>query len=81
MAPLDQNNIIIDIESTTHYCDNLVHFLISKAFKVCVLNLIKASSTHNNNISKAIKDLEYIELKKAATPNEIASIHLPTAQA
>ena len=38
LAPLNQNSIIIDLESTAHYGDNLVCFLISKDFKVCVLN-------------------------------------------
>ena len=37
LAPLDQNSIIISLESTAHYGDNLVRFLISKNFKVCVL--------------------------------------------
>ena len=30
LAPLDQNSIIIGLESTAHYGDNLVRFLISK---------------------------------------------------
>ena len=37
----DQNSIIIGLESTAHYGDNLVRFLISKDFKVCVLNPIQ----------------------------------------
>ena len=44
LAPLDQNSIIIGLESTAHYGDNLVRFLISKDFKVCVLNPIQTSS-------------------------------------
>lgn len=43
LAPLDQNSIIIGLESTAHYGDNLVRFLISKDFKVCVLNPIQTS--------------------------------------
>jgi transposase len=31
LAPLDQNSIIIGLESTTHYGDNLVKFLLNKA--------------------------------------------------
>lgn len=34
LAPLDQNNIIIGLESTAFYSDNLVYFLISKGFRV-----------------------------------------------
>jgi len=44
LASLDQNSIIIGLESTTHYGDNLIRFLIKKDFKVCVLNPIKTSS-------------------------------------
>ena len=43
LAPLDQNSIIIGLESTAHYGDNLVRFLISKDFKVCVLNPLQTS--------------------------------------
>mgnify|MGYP004638747539 CR=1 FL=1 len=37
LESLDHNSSIIDLESTAHYSDNLVRFLISKDFKVCVL--------------------------------------------
>ncbi len=40
LAPLDPNRIIIGPESTVHYGDNLVHFLINKDFKVYALNPI-----------------------------------------
>ena len=56
LAPLDQNSIIIIFESTAHYGDNLVHFLISKDFKVCVLNSIQTSSMRKNNIRKTKTD-------------------------
>jgi transposase len=38
LTPLDQNSTIIVLESTAHYGDNLVRFLISKEFKVCILS-------------------------------------------
>ena len=56
LAPLDQNSIIIGLESTAHYGDNLVRFLISKDFKVCVLNPIQTSSMHKNNVRKTKTD-------------------------
>ena len=34
LAPLDQDSIIKGLDSTAHYGDNLVRFLISKGFKV-----------------------------------------------
>lgn len=56
LAPLDQNSIIIVLESTAHYGDNLVRFLISKDFKVCVLNPIQTSSMRKNNVRKTKTD-------------------------
>ena len=56
LVPLVQNSIIIGIESTAHYGDNLVRFLISKDFKVCVLNPIKTSAMRKNNIHKTKTD-------------------------
>ena len=34
LTPLDQNSIIICLESTAHYGDNLVRFLIARDFKM-----------------------------------------------
>ena len=56
LAPLDQNSIIIGLESTVHYGDNLVRFLIGKDFKVCVLNPIQTSSMRKNNVRKTKTD-------------------------
>ena len=56
LAPLDQNSIIIGLESKAHYGDNLVRFLISKDFKVCVLNPIQTSSMRKNNVRKTKTD-------------------------
>lgn len=56
LAPLDQRSIIIGLESTAHYGDNLVRFLINKDFKVCVLNPIITSSMRKNNIRKTKTD-------------------------
>ena len=56
LAPLDQNSIIIGLESTAHYGDNLVRFLISKDFKLCVLNPIQTSSMRKNNVRKTKTD-------------------------
>ena len=55
LVPLDQHNIIIGLESTAHYGDNLVRFLLTKDFKVCVLNPLRFIT---------LKDLDYIELKE-----------------
>jgi len=56
LAPLGQHSIIIDPPSTAHYSDNLVRFLISKDFKVCVLNPLSTPSMRKNNVRKTKTD-------------------------
>lgn len=56
LVPLVQDSIIIGLESTAHYGDNRVRFLISKDFKVCVLNPIKTSAMRKNNVRKTKTD-------------------------
>ena len=56
LESFDKNSIIIGLESTAHYGDNLVRFLISKGFKVCVLNPIQTSSMCKNNVHKTKTD-------------------------
>ena len=50
------DSIIIGLESTAHYGDNLVRYLVAGNFKVCVLNPIKTSSMRKNNIRKTKTD-------------------------
>ena len=47
---LDQNSIVIGLGSTAHYGNNLVRYLISMGYKVCVLNPIKTAVMRKNNI-------------------------------
>ena len=44
LDPLDKDSLIIGLESTAHYGDNLVRYLVAKNYKVCVLNPIKTCS-------------------------------------
>ena len=52
LESFDKNSIIIGLESTAHYGDNLVRFLIIKDFKVCVPNPLSTPSMHNNNVQR-----------------------------
>ena len=56
LIALDQNSIVIGLESTAHYGDNLVRYLITLGFKVCVLNPIKTSIMRKNNVRKTKTD-------------------------
>ncbi len=53
---LNQDSIIIGLESTAHYGDNLVRFLLARDLKVCVLNPIKTSVMRKNNVRKTKTD-------------------------
>ncbi|MDF1618816.1 IS110 family transposase [Petrocella sp. FN5] len=50
------DNLIIGLESTAHYGDNLVRFLVATGYKVCVLNPLATSSMRKNNIRKTKTD-------------------------
>lgn len=50
------DSLIIGLESTAHYGDNLVRYLVASDFKVCVLNPIKTSTMRKNNIRKTKTD-------------------------
>ena len=52
----DKNSLIIGLESTAHYGNNLVEFLVSKHFKVCVINPIQTSTMRKINIRKTKTD-------------------------
>ena len=41
LVPFDQDSIVIDLESTVHYGDNLVRYLITMGFNVCVITLLR----------------------------------------
>ena len=55
-ASYDRSSLIIGLESTAHYADNLVEFLVFKRYHVCVINTIQASTMRKNNIRKTKTD-------------------------
>ena len=52
----DKSSIIIGLESTAHYGDNLVRYLVASLYKVCVINPIQTSTLRKNNIRKTKTD-------------------------
>ena len=56
LASYERGNLIIGLESTAHYADNLVEFLVSKRYQVCVINLIQTSTMRKNNIRETKTD-------------------------
>ena len=49
-------NIIFGLESTAHYGDNLVRYLVASSYNVCVINPLQTSSLRKNNIRKTKTD-------------------------
>ena len=52
----EPDDIIIGLESTAHYGNNIVSFLVSKGFHVCVINPIQTANLRKNNIRKTKTD-------------------------
>ena len=52
----DKSILIIGLESTAHYGDNLVRYLVAENYKVCVINPIKTSVMRKNNVRKTKTD-------------------------
>ena len=56
LESFDKNSLIIGLESTAHYGDNLVRYLVTELYQVCVLNPIKTCQMRKNNIRKTKTD-------------------------
>ena len=52
----DRDQLLIGLESTAHYGNNLVEFLVAKGYRFCVLNPIQTSSTRKKNIRRVKTD-------------------------
>lgn len=52
----DKSSLIIGLESTAHYGNNLVEFLVNRQFQVAVINPIQTSSMRKNRIRKTKTD-------------------------
>ena len=53
---LPDDSFIIGLESTAHYGDNLIRYLVNEGQKVCVINPIQTASLRKNNIRKTKTD-------------------------
>ena len=56
LESFDKSSLIIGLESTAHYGDNLVRYLVAENYKVCVLNPIKTSVMRKNNVRRTKTD-------------------------
>ena len=53
---LPDDSFIIGLESTAHYGDNLVRYLVAEGHQVCVINPLQTSAMRKNNIRKTKTD-------------------------
>lgn len=51
-----KSSLIIGLESTAHYGNNLLAFLVPKGFQFCLINPIQTSTMRKNNIRKTKTD-------------------------
>ena len=51
-----KDELIIGLESTAHYGNNLLSFLVPKGYKVVMINPIQTSTMRKNNIRKTKTD-------------------------
>ena len=66
----DPDQLIIGLESTAHYGNNLVEFLVNNNYKVCVINPIQTSTLRKNNIRKTKTDkVDTLVIAKALMMN------------
>ena len=56
LESFEKESIIIGLESTAHYGDNLVRYLVADSYNVCVINPIQTSTMRKNNIRKTKTD-------------------------
>lgn len=52
----DKDNLLIGLESTAHYAENLISFLFDKGFKVALINPIQTAAVRKSTIRKTKTD-------------------------
>jgi transposase len=56
LTTFDKDSLIIGMESTAHYGENLLCFLFSRGFHLCVINPIQTATMRKTNIRKTKTD-------------------------
>ncbi len=77
LSSFDKDSIIIGLESTAHYGNNLLMFLVPKGYKVVVINPIQNATLRKNNIRKTKTDkVDTFIIAKALMINEYRFVTL-----
>ena len=77
ISSFDKDSIVIGLESTAHYGNNLLMFLVSKGYKVCLINPIQTAVLRKNNIRKTKTDkVDTYIIAKALMMNDFRYVTL-----
>ena len=55
LVSFEKDSIIIGLESTAHYGDNLVRYLVAHRYNVCVINPIQTSSMRKKSTRTSLQ--------------------------
>jgi transposase len=56
LEPFDKSDIVVGLESTAHYANNLVYFLFDHKYNIAVINPIQTAALKKTNIRKTYTD-------------------------
>lgn len=56
ISAFEKENLLIGIESTAHYGENLICFLFSRGYNICIINPIQTATLRKTNIRKTKTD-------------------------
>lgn len=56
LSAFDKESLIIGMESTVHNGENLIYFLFTRIFHICVINPIQTATLRITNIGKTKTD-------------------------
>lgn len=77
LSSFDKDSIVIGLESTTHYGNSLLMFLVPKGYKICLINPIQTAALRKNNIRKTKTDkVDTYTIAKTLMMNDLRYVTL-----
>ena len=71
LSAFEKESVLIGMESTAHYGENLICFLFSRGFRICVINPIQTATLRKTNIRKTKTDsIDTLLIIKALIMNQ-----------
>ena len=52
LSDFEKESLLIGMESTAHYGENLICFLFTRGFRICIINPIQPAALRKTNIRK-----------------------------